>query len=607
MKPFVETISEKVWQTKYRYQHPSLGFEKSLQQTWDRVATAAASAEKSSERKYWQQQFSDVLQNFRFLPGGRILAGAGTQHQVTLFNCFVMGIIEDSMPGIFTALQQGAITLQQGGGIGYDFSTLRPSGVVTKHTHSIASGPVSFMDLWDSMSAITQSTGARRGAMMATLRCDHPDIEMFIAAKADPAKLRHFNVSVLITNDFMYAVKHNQDWPLLFPAAKLKHLIDRQSVIMQRQWSGVQKPVDCLVFKWIKARKLWQQIMSAAYDYAEPGVLFIDHINAANTLYYSEQISATNPCGEIPLPAYGACNLGSLNLTQYILQPWQQRADLDWDRLIADAKIATRFLDNIIQISDYPLPKQQHQALHTRRIGLGITGLADAFVMLGVRYNSQAAITLTHSILSTLMQATWQASIELARDKKSCPAFEAKNYLKGVFVKSLPLNLRRDIKRYGIRNSHHNTIAPTGSISLLANNVSSGIEPIFADHYQRRIRGHDNRIETLTIKDYAYREWQQQGKPGRPPAWIDAQQLKPQDHLNIMAAVQPYVDNAVSKTIFIPPKTSRRAFANVYQKAYDLELKGCTVFRPNAITGSVLTSGSVEEHNSHCCHYTIDP
>ena len=581
MSPFTEPISEHIWNSKYRYRWQGEFVEHSIEETWQRVAQNVARAEKSAQRKQWQQQFYDLLADFKFLPGGRILAGAGTKHKVTLYNCFVMGTVEDSLSGIFNALKEAALTLQQGGGIGYDFSTLRPSGLETTQTGSIASGPVSFMRIWDSMCATMQSTGARRGAMMGTLRCDHPDIDKFIEAKADSTQLRHFNVSVLVTDAFIDAVQRNKPWDLVFP-------ID-----------GKPK-----VFKQISAKELWNKIIRSAYECAEPGVLFIDTINRMNNLWYREEICTTNPCGEIPLPPYGACNLGAINLTQFVLNPFSDKAELNWRALEETVSIGMRFLDNIIDVSRYPLRKQKEEALATRRVGLGLTGLADAFVMLGIRYGSDESIKLAEKIMQVISYSSWQASIELAKEKTAFPSYKKTNYLKGTFVEGLPDNITQHIARYAIRNSHHNTIAPTGTISLLANNISSGLEPIFDAQYKRQVRTATGELKTFDVADYAFQQWQERhSKTERPAAWVDAQNLHPDDHLRIQTAIQPYIDNAISKTIYIPEDYPFVQLKAVYTQAYEQGLKGCTIFRPNPVTGSVLTTESVADRGTHCCTF----
>ncbi len=569
----LQAISQYIWDMKYRYRLGESLIDHSLIDTWQRVACAVAAVEKQPVQAKWQQAFYHILEDFQFLPGGRILAGAGTQHEVTLLNCFVMDIAEDALPAIFTALSEGALTLQQGGGVGYDFSVLRPRGELVAKTGANAAGPVAFMRIWDSMCSAMLSTGARRGAMMGVLRCDHPDIEQFIAAKSDPHELRHFNVSVMVSDAFMTAVQQDQSWPLVFPANSNQ------------------------VYRRVSARILWEKMIRAAYDHAEPGVLFGDTINRMNNLHYREQINATNPCGEIPLPAYGACNLGSINLTQFVEAAFTSQAKIKWQQMEEVIRIATRFLDNVIDASHYPLESQRQQALGSRRIGLGVTGLADSFVMLGIEYASQEARALAGEIMQRIMQVTWQTSIELAREKGVFP-FYAREYLQGEFVQTLNPSLHEALKKYGIRNSHHNTIAPTGTISLLANNVSNGIEPIYHAAYKRYVRSLQNESLVFQVNDYAYQLWQERGEQNAlPPAWQDTQSLMPEAHLKMQAAMQVYIDNAISKTINIPADFPFEKCADVYTQAYTLGLKGCTIFRPNPVTGTVLEA----EENVKCC------
>ncbi|MCW3475254.1 adenosylcobalamin-dependent ribonucleoside-diphosphate reductase [Limobrevibacterium gyesilva] len=478
-QPLAAPIARHVWETRYRAGAPA---ELSVAATWRRVAHALAQVE-PADRDVWEGRFLEILQDFRFLPGGRIQAGAGTHRQATLFNCFVMGIIEDSIPGIFQALREGAVTMQQGGGVGYDFSTLRPRGARARAAGSIASGPVSFMDVWDAMCATIQSTGARRGAMMATLRCDHPDIAEFIDAKRAPGRLRHFNLSVQVTDALMHAVARDEEWKLVFPAAALDE--DGDSVV--REWPGHAAAVGCRILRRVRARELWHSLLRASYDTGEPGVLFIDRINRLNNLAYCERISATNPCGEVPLPPYGACDLGAINLTRLIRDPFTPQARLDTQRVADIAATAVRLLDNVIDASIFPLPQQRQAVLRARRIGLGITGLADALVMLGLRYGSEAALAFAETTMRAICHAAYRQSVAIAREKGSFPAFARAAYLQSPFIEALPADIRDDIARDGIRNSHLLSIAPTGTISLLAGNVSSGIEPVFAPDHRRMV------------------------------------------------------------------------------------------------------------------------
>jgi ribonucleoside-diphosphate reductase alpha chain len=474
-----------------------------------------------------------------------------------------MGSIPDDMGGIFENLKEAALTLQQGGGIGYDFSTLRPKGSMVHGVGADASGPLSFMDVWDAMCRTIMSAGSRRGAMMATLRCDHPDIEAFIAAKEDPERLRMFNLSVLVTDAFMQAVKEDAPWELSFGGA---------------------------TFRVVPARELFDRIMRATYAYAEPGVIFIDRINARNNLRYCEEIHATNPCGEQPLPPYGACLLGSINLAKLVERPFEADARLDTDALEALTPVAVRMLDNAIDISRFPLPAQKHEALAKRRIGLGITGLADALVMCGVRYGSAEAVELTETWMRVLQGAAYRASVDLAREKGAFPLFDRESYLEGETIRSLDGELRDAIAEHGIRNALVTSVAPTGTISLFADNVSSGLEPVFAFSAQRAILQPDGSRELEEVSDYAYRLFRRlKGEAADlTPAFVDAQTLEPSAHVVMQAAVQRYVDSSVSKTINLPEDISFEAFRDVYLQAYELGCKGCTTYRPNPVTGAVL-------------------
>ena len=600
---FTTDISRHIWDSKYRLRDGEAILDETLDDSWWRVANALAAIEPDNQA-HWAKRFHRLMQGFRFLPGGRILAGAGTQRRVTLFNCFVMGTIEDSLEGIFSALKEGAVTMQAGGGVGYDFSTLRPTGVPARTSANIASGPVSFMRIWDAVCATLISTGNRRGAMMATLRCDHPDIEAFIDAKREPNTLRHFNLSVLVTDAFMQAIANDADWPLVFPLAEGESADNP----LMRQWSASDKPVACKVHKVIKARALWDRLTRASYDVAEPGVLFIDRINALNNLGYREVISATNPCGEIPLPPYGACDLGSINLTQFVEQPFTASARMDLDAITDAAIVAVRLLDNVIDASQFPLPQQQEQARGSRRIGLGVSGLADALIMLGLHYDSEIARNAAADWMRLICHTAYRTSVELAREKGSFPFFDADHFLQGKFARALPDKIHEQIAAHGLRNSHLLAIAPTGTISLLANNISSGIEPVFDDRFQRRLRLADGSTRTVEVEDFAVALWRKQHpEKTLPPAFCKAQSLSPEAHLKMQAALQPHVDNAISKTINIPADFAFRDYQSVYEKAWKLGLKGCTTYRPNPITGAILESRPEAESDVHCCSLDREP
>jgi ribonucleoside-diphosphate reductase alpha chain len=554
-------VSQRIWDMKYRFRDASGAADADLDATWWRVARALAASERDPE--LWAGRFHEALQGFKFLPAGRVIAGAGTGRSVTLFNCFVMGAIPDDMSGIFENLREAALTMQQGGGIGHDFSTLRPRGAPVKGVGADASGPLSFMDVWDSMCRTIMSAGSRRGAMMATLRCDHPDIEDFVDAKRDPKRLRMFNVSVLVTDAFMKAVKEDSDWDLVFGGK---------------------------VFRTLKARALWERITRATYEVAEPGVIFIDRVNRRNNLHYCESIQATNPCGEQPLPPYGACLLGSINLGALVKEPFTPRARLDDEVLERLVPLAVRMLDNVIDVSRFPLPQQEREAKAKRRIGLGVTGLADALIFCGVRYGSPEAVKLTRAWLGAVQRLSYLASADIAAEKGSFPLYDRARYLAGETVKALPDDVRSAIGRYGIRNSLLNSIAPTGTISLLADNVSSGIEPVFAFSFVRHVLQPDGSKREESVEDHAMRAWRSLKGNEPPPAdtFVDAQTLTPADHLAMQAAAQDYVDSSISKTINLPRDISFEAFKGVYEEAYATGCKGCTTYRPNEVTGAVL-------------------
>ena len=595
-------ISRHVWETKYRYVGVGIE-ERTVEDTWRRVAGALSAAE-GSDASVWQRRFLSILKDFRFLPGGRILAGAGTARYVTLFNCFVMGIIGDSIPGIFGALQEGAITMQQGGGIGCDFSTLRPRGTRAKGVGSVASGPVSFMRVWDAMCGTILSTGARRGAMMATLSCSHPDIEEFISAKHAPGELRRFNLSVEITDAFMRAVRAGNDWPLMFPAGEL----DGVGEFVVARWPGHIGTIPCRVLQRVPARRIWELILRSTYDYAEPGILFIDRINEFNNLWYREEITSTNPCGEIPLPPYGACDLGSINLTRFVVSPFTPEAHFDEPAIERTATVAVRLLDNVIDVSRFPLPQQAESARGSRRVGLGITGLGDALVMLGLTYGDERSLAVARDVMRVLCHAAYRASIGLAQEKGSFPYFDRDKFLEGKFIRQLPAGIQEEIASHGIRNSHLLAIAPTGTISLLADNVSSGLEPIFAAEYARDVLDANGKPQKFQLTDYALALWRRPVGAGPFPSnFITATELDAGAHLDMQAALQPFVDNSISKTINVPREYPFSQFQRIYDLAYDRGLKGCTTFRPNPVTGTVLSEDEGGAQAPHCCVLEREP
>ena len=560
-------ISQQIWDMKYRLKGPDgHPVDKTMSDTWARVAHALSAPERDMDTEQgaaWEQRFFEAMDGFKFMPAGRILAGAGSDRRVTLFNCFVMGDIPDDMSGIFEHLKEAALTMQQGGGIGYDFSSLRPKGAPVHRVGADASGPLSFMDVWDAMCRTIMSAGSRRGAMMGVLRCDHPDIEAFIDAKHLAGRLRMFNLSVLVTDVFMQAVTEDAAWELKF---------------------------DGVTYKSLPARDLWDAIMRATYAYAEPGVIFIDRINAKNNLHFCETIHATNPCGEQPLPPYGACLLGSVNLAKLVVDPFTEDARLDTNALEDLVLVAVRMMDNAIDVSQFPLPQQKHEAQAKRRIGLGVTGLADALIMAGARYGGSRAVQLTENWMRTLQRSAYLASIDLAREKGSFPLFDKEQYLAGETVAGLDADVRDAIAEHGIRNGLLTSIAPTGTISLLADNVSSGLEPVFSFKYARHVLMPDGVRREENVTDYAYRLFRRMfgDDATLTEAFVDAQHLSPNDHLVMQAAVQKYIDSSISKTINCPEGITFDAFKDIYAQAFDLGCKGCTTYRPNDITGAVL-------------------
>ncbi|WP_298222283.1 adenosylcobalamin-dependent ribonucleoside-diphosphate reductase [Acidocella sp.] len=568
-------ISAQIWDAKYRLKDDAgKPVDSSVEDMWRRVARALAEVE--AEPTKWEGPFYEALENFRFIPAGRILSGAGTARRVTLFNCFVMGDIEDDLGQIFMHLREAALTMQQGGGIGYDFSSLRPKGAPVRGVGADASGPLSFMDVWDSMCRTIMSAGARRGAMMATMRCDHPDIIEFIAAKREKERLRNFNLSVLVTDDFMRAVELDTTWDLKF---------------------------DGHVYRSMRARELWDLITRATYEYAEPGVIFIDRINARNNLYYCETIHATNPCGEQPLPPYGACLLGSINLARLVREPFTAAAGIDEAELAKLVGTAIRMMDNTIDASGFPLEQQRKEADAKRRIGLGMTGLADALMMCGLRYGSVEAATQATAWAAQVERAAYLASANLASEKGAFPLYDRSKYLTGETVGALDEDVRDAISQHGIRNALLTSIAPTGTISLVADNVSSGVEPVFALAYTRKVLQRDGTRREEEVSDYALRLWRTKfGEAAAlPDYFVTAQDLSPAEHVRMQAAVQRHVDSAISKTVNVPKDISFEAFQEVYLDAYRSGCKGCTTYRPNEVTGSVLevSAPTAETHEAH--------
>ncbi|HEU5068322.1 MAG TPA: adenosylcobalamin-dependent ribonucleoside-diphosphate reductase, partial [Sphingomicrobium sp.] len=565
---FDVALAEEIWTAKYRFKTADDSGDDSFAATAERVARAVAVAETPEARALWERRFREAVEEFRFIPAGRVLAGAGTDRAVTLFNCFVMGSIPDSLAGIFEHLKQAALTMQQGGGVGMDFSTIRPNGSPVKGVAADASGPLTFMDCWDSMCRTVHSAGQRRGAMMGCLQIDHPDIEAFIDAKRDAARFRNFNLSVLVTDAFMSALGSDSEWPLVF---------------------------DGKTVRTVRARELWDKLMRATYDVAEPGVIFVDRVNQQNNLAHCETISASNPCGEQMLPPYGACLLGSINLARLVESPFDDGATLNEEQLGELTRTAVRMLDNVIDISRYPLPEQEAEAKAKRRIGLGITGLADALLFCGVTYGSSEAVALTRRWLGMIKREAYRASAELAAEKGQFPRYD-ESMLDRPNLASLDDDTRALIAEHGLRNGCLTSIAPTGTTSLLAGNVSSGIEPVFAFSYTRKIRQPNGTKREEQVEDYAIRMWRQVKGDAPPPPelFVSAQTLTPSDHLTMQAAAQALIDSSISKTVNCPEDISFEDFADVYIEGYHLGCKGLTTYRPNAVTGSVLSVGETK-------------
>jgi len=568
---FDAAISEEIWGMKYQFKRMGDDgqmevIDHTVEDSWKRIATALASVEGDNMRPAMEERFYNALSDWKYLPAGRITAGAGTGRDVTLFNCFVMGTIPDSMDGIFDMLKEAALTMQQGGGIGYDFSTIRPKGTPVKGVDADASGPLSFMDVWDAMCKTIMSAGSRRGAMMATMHCTHPDIEDFLTAKRDATRLRNFNVSVLVSDAFMEAVKAGADWDLV--------------------WKGEVK-------KTVKAADLWNLIMESTYNYAEPGVIFIDRINERNNLNYCETISATNPCGEQPLPPYGACLLGSINHARLISNPFEDNAAMDHDLMMETVATAVRMMDNVVDASNFAIEEQRKEAQAKRRIGLGVTGVADALLMLKKVYGSDEAAAQVEAWMKAIQHAAYWASVDLAKEKGPFPLFDKEKYLASPTVQDLDPDLQAAIAEYGIRNALLTSIAPTGTISLYAGNVSSGIEPVFAFAYNRKVTQPDGSKTEQEVVDYAVKMYRDKFGLTKddplPDYFVSAMTLKPEDHVKMQAAAQKWVDSAISKTVNCPADISFEDFKAVYIQAYETGCKGCTTYRPNAVTGSVLS------------------
>jgi len=569
--------------------------ETGLEDLYRRVARALASVEKEADRAEWEQRFLDNL-HAGAIGAGRIMSAAGTDIQATLINCFVQpvgdaiqGLDADGYPGIYEALREAAETMRRGGGVGYDFSRIRPKGAEVKGTHSMASGPCSYINVFDQSCSTVESAGARRGAQMGVLRIDHPDVMEFITAKRTPGRWNNFNVSVGVSDAFMEAVGSDQPWELVHKARPGKTLMDK---------GAYQRGDGLWVYQTLAATELWDTIMKSAYDFAEPGILFLDKIGTDNNLHYCETIAATNPCGEQPLPPYGCCDLGPIILTRFVQNPFGfgGTPTFDFDAFEKAVALQVRALDNVLDVTFWPLEQQRAESAAKRRIGVGFTGMGNALAMLCVRYDREEGRNMAAQIAERMRDAAYLASVELGKEKGVFPKFDANGYLApGTFASRLPEPIKAAIRKHGLRNSHLLSIAPTGTVSLaFADNASNGIEPPFSWMYRRKKREADGSTSEYAVEDHAWRLYRELGGDvdQLPDYFVSALAMSAGEHIGMMEAVQPFVDTAISKTVNVAADYPFEDFKSLYQKAWRANLKGMATYRPNSILGSVLDTGS---------------
>jgi len=551
-------LIDAVWNEKYRNTKDTN--ETSISHSARRICDAVYINDGSSNGIHHGNAYRSIS-TLDFVPGGRIWAGAGTGNNVTLLNCYVSPDILDSLDGIMDCLKSAAITMQQGGGIGMDFSSLRPRGSAVHRCNSTSSGVVPFMKMWNSMCTTIMSAGTRRGAMMAVLRCDHPDLLEFVNCKNHPGELTNFNISVLVTDKFMEAVKADAPWPLIH---------------------------NNTTYKVCNARQVWSMILNSTYAHSEPGVIFIDTVNKENNLFYCENIHCTNPCGEQPLPPNGNCNLGAINLSNMVSNPFTDNAFLQWGKLHDTIATGVRFLDNVLDVTNYPLEEQRVEALAKRRLGLGVMGLGTMLQMLQLCYGSEQAINTTSAVMRSIALSAYEASTKLSHERGVFPSFDRNALLDST---AKPFCNRLSYEVYPRRNSHLLTVAPTGTTSLLAGNVSSGIEPSFAWQYERKMLMADGELKSFKVEDYGYTRYRELYPVGNLPDYmVTASDISVSEHISMQAAAQQWVDSAVSKTVNCPEGISFDEFKHVYEEAYKLGCKGCTTYRPSKVRGAVLCS-----------------